>query len=99
MIDFLLDFVSLDTINKMKEINNESSIYDLSCNKEDCLKIIKFLKESGIENLNDLLIYEIDIFKLSYSDFIKKIKNFNIPIFMSIINEDYTSIEDIYNGE
>ena len=99
MLDFLLDYVSLDTINKIKTINNESSIYDLSCNRDDCLKIINFLKQSGIINIDDLLIYEIDVFKLSYENFIKKIKNFNIPLFIKVINEDYTSIEDINNIE
>ena len=96
MIDFLMPYVKIDTIDNIYKINNESSIYDLSVNKENCLKIINYFIEIGITNLDDLLIYEIDIFKNTFNDLIRKFKNFNIPLFVKIINDDYTAIEDIY---
>ena len=49
MIDFLKEIeIEEKIINEIKKYNNDASIFDLSCNEEDCLKIINYLKEIGI---------------------------------------------------
>ena len=42
MIDFL-NYVGIDkkTIMEMKQRYNESDLYDLACNQDNCLKIIE----------------------------------------------------------
>ena len=45
MIDFLKEEgISVDTIKKIREVNDSSVLFDLSCNKNECLEIIKYLK-------------------------------------------------------
>lgn len=98
MIDFLRNIdISTETIDKIEKQNNDSILYDLSCNEEDCIKIINYFKNLGINNIDELLIYEIDIFKLSFEDIVKKFSNFNIPAFVKIINDDFVSIKHIYD--
>jgi len=97
MIDFLKEIeIEEEIINEIKKYNNDASIFDLSCNEEDCLKIINYLKEIGILNINDLLIYRIDVFKLSLEELVKKFSKFNIPLFVNLINDDFVTIDNIF---
>ena len=66
-------------------------------NQEECIKIIEYLRKIGITCINELLIYEIDLFKKDLDYIIKKISKFNIPVFVNIVNDEYTAIENIYN--
>ena len=89
MVDFLKKAnISDEVISKMKEEYSDSTLFDLSCNEDDCLKIINYLKELGINNIDDLLLYEIEVFKLKFNDLVKKLSKFNIPLFVNIINEE-----------
>lgn len=100
MIDFLSKVgISSKIINEIEIKNTSSTLFDLSCNEDDCLKIIKYLKEIGIKNIDELLIYEIDIFKLPFIELVKKFGKFNIPLFVSFINDDVSAIENIFNVE
>ena len=97
MVDFLKKAnISDEVISKMKEEYSDSTLFDLSCNEDDCLKIINYLKELGISNIDDLLLYEIEVFKLKFNDLVKKLSKFNIPLFVNIINEEYVSIENLF---
>ena len=98
MIDFLKkENISDDVIKKIEENNNQSSLYDLSLNEDNCLKIIKYLKDVGVLNIDLLLINEMDVFLLTFNEFVRKLKKFNISNFVQVINNDYVAIEEIYN--
>ena len=98
MIDFLNDIgITFDTIKKIEKFNNNSSLFEIANNKEECIKIIDYLKELGITCIDELLIYEIDLFKKDLDYIIKKISKFNIPVFVNIVNDEYIAIENIYN--
>ncbi len=98
MIDFLKEINFNDEdIKKIVEYNTKSTLDNLSCNNINCLKIINYLKEIGVKNIVDLLTYEIDVFLLTFTDFIKKIRFFNVPVFVDAINDDYSVIREIYN--
>lgn len=100
MIDFLNDVgISDITVNKLYNEYNSSTIFDLSCNEDECIKIINYFKELGILNIEELLLYEIDVFKLNFEKLVKKFSNFNIPLFVSMINDDYVAIEHIFDVE
>ena len=98
MIDFLKDVgIKKETIEKLNNKYNKSDLFDLSCNKDNCLKIINYFKEINIKNIDELLIYELDIFTLTFNEIIKKLSHFNIPLLVSSINDDPFVIEEIYN--
>ena len=98
MIDFLKDInIDSDIINKIVNNNNDSSLFEIVNNQEECIKIIEYLRKIGITCINELLIYEIDLFKKDLDYIIKKISKFNIPVFVNIVNDEYTAIENIYN--
>lgn len=98
MINFLKEAnISDEVIIEILKNNNEGSIFNLSCNEDDAIKIINYMREIGITNIDNLLIYRIDIFILIFKQFIKRISRFNIPVLVNLINEDYTNIDIINN--
>ena len=96
MIDFLKDAgISNNVLVEMIKNNTETSIFDLSCNDEDAIEIIKYMRNIGITNIEELLIYRIDIFFLTFEQFIKRLSKFNIPALVNHINDDYANIDII----
>ena len=96
MIDFLKNVcISDDILIEMLKNNNEADIFDLSCNEEDAINIIKYMRNIGITNIDELLIYRIDIFFLTFEQFVKRLSKFNIPALVNLISEDYTNIDII----
>lgn len=96
MIDFLKkvnisDAVLIDMIKN----NNEAILFDLSCNEDDAIEIINYMRNIGITNIDELLIYRVDIFVLTFEQFIKRLSKFNIPVLINLINDDYTKIDII----
>lgn len=98
MIDFLKDANITDkTIIEMMKNNNEASLFNLSCNDEDAIQIINYMRGTGITNIDELLIYRIDIFFLTFEQFIKRLSKFNVPVLVNLINENYANIDIIKN--
>ena len=96
MIDFLKNVgISNDVLVEMIKNNDETAIFDLSCNDEDAIEIIKYMRNIGVTNINELLIYRIDIFFLTFEQFIKRLSKFNIPALVNHINDDYANIDII----
>ena len=56
MIDFLKDAnITDDTIIEIMKNNNEASLFNLSCNDEDAIQIINYMRGIGITNIDELL--------------------------------------------
>ncbi len=95
MIEFLKDVVDDITILKILNNNTEASIFDLSCNKNNCLEIIKYMKEIGIEVIDDLLVYRLDWFLINKEEVVKRFSKYNIPVVVKLINDDYVVIDSL----
>jgi hypothetical protein len=96
MIDFLKDAnITDDTIIEIMKNNNEASLFNLSCNDEDAIQIINYMRGIGITNIDELLIYRIDIFFITFEQFIKRLSKFNVPILVNLINDNYANIDII----
>lgn len=96
MIDFLKDAnITDDTIIEIMKNNNEASLFNLSCNDEDAIQTINYMRGIGITNIDELLIYRIDIFFITFEQFIKRLSKFNVPILVNLINDNYANIDII----
>lgn len=97
MIDFLKEYnIKEEIIEEMKKNNSPSLMFDLNCNEEECGKIINFLKSIGIENIDMLLLYELELFFKNKKSIELAFSKFNIQEFVEQINQDYTEIKKIY---
>ena len=96
MIDLLKKYgISEETIAEILKNNDETLLYSLSCNIKNIERIIPYMESIGIKNIDNILIYKAEIFTLSFSEFIKKLSKFNIPVIVELINNDYTKIDII----
>ncbi len=97
MLEFLNRVnISKETINEMFKNNSLPSLEDIDNNEENCLKIILFLEQLGITNIDDLLIYKPDTFKGSFSEILKRFRKFNSNQIADLINTDYNNIDIIW---
>lgn len=85
-----------DTINKIIEQNGEAILTDLDNNSKLVKTNYMLLKTINITCLEELFIYEIDIFLMNTELLTEKIKNTNnIEEFINKVNEDFFNIETI----
>ena len=96
MIEFLNNFnLRKDTIEKLLE-KETPELFDLNSNEEECIKIIEYLRNIGINCVDELLIYRIDLFYNSKYEVEKEFRKYNINELVSEINNDYTKIDEIF---
>lgn len=97
MMDFLTERnISKETINDIISNNSASLVFDVSCNSQECLKIIECMERLGIKCIDNLLISYLNVFLMDYEDFIKKIAKLNVAHFVECLNNDICAIEFIY---
>lgn len=98
MMEFLtLCNISNATIDKIIDNNSQSLLNDVSCNGEECIKIIEYMKELNIKCIDDLLINYLSIFLMDLEKFVKRISKLNVPYFVDCLNKDICTIEFIYD--
>ena len=92
MIDFLLDCgINKDTINELNK-KYPTELFDLSCNKKEIVKIINYLRDIGVIDIDELLTYETWLFYKTL-DFVKeRITKFDVNELVSKINSNYEEI-------
>ena len=97
MIDFLEDLgIKRDTILKLNKIYEINQLYDLSCNKEECSKIIEYFRTIGIIEVDKLIEYRLDLFYKTLSQVEKLFQKLGESTIVTLINEDYTNIELLF---
>ena len=78
MIDFLKDCgFSEYQIQEIEESNSKANLYNLNCNEFDVIKMVEYLKQKKIDNIDLLFKENINIFFTSYEEFIEKFENTN----------------------
>jgi len=96
MIDFLKKYGINDAVIKeMEKVNSDANLYNFSCNQDEAIKIIQYLRDIHVSCIEQLLIYRIDKFFISCDDFKKMYIKQNVENFVKLINEDYTLIDEL----
>lgn len=96
MIDFLIiSGIKKETIDEINK--NTSHAFNLNCNKDECVEIIKFLKLIGINNIDDLLLYKTKLFYKTKEEISYLFSKHNTSQLVDQINEDFENIELLFN--
>ena len=61
MLDFLKEYLNEEDLKVVKENIKGLEAFNLNCNQDECLEIIKYLKSKEL-NIKDLLINNTDLF-------------------------------------
>lgn len=96
MIDFLKKCgISSATLDEILKVNVDANIYNFSCNQDEVVKIIEFLKNIGIKEIDALLIHKIDLFFMTLDDIMLMFNKNDINLVVKKINEDYLYIDNL----
>ena len=95
-MNYLRDLgISSETITKIKEYNDEDLIYNFLFQKENTIKLIKFLKKIGVTVIDKLLIYRLEFFTKDYDEILKSFDQYEQKVLVELINEDINAINFI----
>lgn len=96
MIDFLKKCgISSATLDEILKVNVDANIYNFSCNQDEVVKIIDFLKNIGVKEIDALLIHKIDLFFMTLDDIMLMFNKNDINLVVKKINEDYLYIDNL----
>lgn len=95
-MEFLKEFAIDDmTLEKIKENNEESVIFNFLCFEDNAKKIITYLNEIGITVIADLLTNRLELFTLDVEKVKEHINNYNVEVLVQLINEDINTLNNI----
>ena len=87
--------VSIDCMSRVCELVNPDVVISINNNYELINKNIELLRSYGIENIDEIFLNKHDMFLKETEQISKAFSNFNIPALVSIINEDYSVIDEV----
>lgn len=94
MLDFLKECnISSNSIDRLLKEKYPSELYDLESNKKECTKIINYLKEIGITNIEELLVNKTELFYKTKRYIENKLSRYDQKIYVNLISDDYNKID------
>ena len=95
-MNFLLNYnITHETINKIKENNEPSTIFLLETQRQNVIDIIKYLQLIKVETIDQLLINRVEFFLLPIEKIKRTFENYNLEILVQLINEDISVLNNI----
>ena len=92
-MDFLIDNgISKDVIVEIVDYNDDSLVYNFICNEANAVKVLEYFKSIGIEAINRLLIYKLEVFLIDYKSIVKAFNNYDVSVLVQLINDDINAI-------
>lgn len=94
MLDFMKEVFTYDEILDIKDNLPNNILFDLNSNSEDFILIVRYLKETGINNVSDLVINYHYLF-LNTLDEVKEIFSKFSKEEINSINNDYYVLDEL----
>lgn len=92
-MDFLIDNgISKDVIVEIEDYNDDSLVYNFICNEANAVKVLEYFKSIGIEAINRLLVYKLEVFLIDYKSIVKAFNNYDVSVLVQLINDDINAI-------
>lgn len=92
-MEFLKDYVSDDVIEDIISNNKDIVINDLVYNQDNVIKILNYLQELGIKNINDILVEKIDFFFRDIDEVKEHFNRYDKDVIVKLINEDISNLD------
>lgn len=95
-MSFLEKEFDKDLVAKLREKYEESILEVFELQQDNVLKVIDYLKDIGIEHIDELIIYKLELFTINIDTIIKTFHEYeHLPEIVDLINEDITNIDNI----
>lgn len=93
-MDILLENgINKETIEKIKNNNDEMLVSNIELESENIILNLNYLKKIGIKRMDDLLIQRLDLFFIPNKKLKEEIERFNIEVLVNLINQDFNNLE------
>ncbi|MBQ4584467.1 MAG: hypothetical protein IJA94_06230 [Bacilli bacterium] len=87
--------VDLGISKDIVDLLDDATCYNMKINEKKITEIILYLKNIGINNLDELIINELRILYMDFEDIRSAFNNCNQKEMVELINNDIVAIEDI----
>jgi uncharacterized membrane protein len=95
-MNFLLDYgVDKNTIQKIKENNEPSTVFYFLTLKENVKEVINYLKSIKVEVIDTLLVNRLELFLLPVERIKERFESYNIEVLVQLINEDINVLNNV----
>ena len=95
-MNFLLDYgVDKNTIQKIKENNEPSTVFYFLTLKENVKEVINYLKYIKVEVIDTLLVNRLELFLLPVERIKERFESYNIEVLVQLINEDINVLNNV----
>ncbi len=92
-MEFLKEFGITDEVIYRIEVNNDKAlVFSFICSKDNVRKNIEYFESIGIEVIELLLIYRLEIFLIDHEILVKSFESFQVPTLVQLINEDINAV-------
>ena len=92
---FLVEEFNQELEDSLRLKYEESILEVFELNKDNVLKVIDYLKDIGVNNIEELILYKLEFFTKDIDVIIKRFNEYNIGEVVDSINEDITNIDNI----
>lgn len=92
---FLVEEFNQELEDSLRLKYEESILEVFELNKDNVLKVIDYLKDIGVNNIEELILYKLEFFTKDVDVIIKRFNEYNIGEVVDSINEDITNIDNI----
>ncbi|MDD5888760.1 MAG: hypothetical protein PUC82_04655 [bacterium] len=92
-MDFLKDFgITDEIIYRIEMANDRALVFSFICAKDKVCKNIEYFRSIGIEVIELLLIYRLELFLNDLDKIKSSFANYDIKTLVQLINEDINAV-------
>ena len=95
-MNFLLEYgIKKETIEKIKEIKDDSEDFYCLTQKDNVTKVINYLQSINVKNIDDILLNRIELFYVPVNKIKESFEKYNINVLVQLLNEDINILNNV----
>lgn len=95
-MNFLLEYgIKKETIEKIKEIKDDSEVFYCLTQKDNVTKVINYLQSINVKNIDDILLNRIELFYVPVNKIKESFEKYNINVLVQLLNEDINILNNV----
>ena len=93
---FLLEYgIKKETIEKIKEIKDDSEVFYCLTQKDNVTKVINYLQSINVKNIDDILLNRLELFYVPVNKIKESFEKYNINVLVQLLNEDINILNNV----
>ena len=95
-MNFLLEYgIKKETIEKIKEIKDDSEVFFCLTQKDNVTKVINYLQSINVKNIDDILLNRLELFYVPVNKIKESFEKYNINVLVQLLNEDINILNNV----